>query len=209
MTIEFAVARTPDRRLLEQVAGIHRRSLGWPALGPLGKRSLKALYEAVLSDDAGILAVARRGDEVLGYVLATTDTARVPPVMMRWPHRYAWTALWALTRRRGSLARAIEDRSGGRMTDAVAAELMLIAVDPDLRSRGIGGGLLDALHRELRARHVAEYKVIVHRARADASRFYLRYGFRLSRTFSLWGLEWDLYVRSLDGDRAEPTVGAG
>lgn len=187
----------PDRQALREAVRLHRRSLDPGSMDPLGERSLLGLYESVLRSGAGFLVVATQGADLRGALLATTDSDRVPPVMMRRAHRAAWTVLHAITGRRGALARSIEARSGGRTTGDPPAELMVIAVAPGFRSRGIGRGLLDGLHEELLARGITRYKVLVGRARTDAIRFYLRNGFRLARTFWRWGLEWDVYVRTI------------
>ncbi len=115
---------------------------------------------------------------------------------MRSPARWAWTILQGIGGG-GPVARWIERRSGGRTPGDPPAEVLVIAVEEGFRSRGIGHGLLDVLDDELRGRGVAAYKVLVGRERSDAIRFYLRDGFDLARTFSRWGLAWDLYVRRI------------
>lgn len=193
--VELSTVRVTDRETIRDVTELHRRSLGSRFSDVLGARSLHGLYEAVLGTDAGVLVVATQAGRLRGFVLATTDTERVPPAMMRWPHRLAWTILFALMRRRGAVLRWIEATSGGRTPDGIRAELMLIAVEPTSRSRGIGSRLVARLDRELGARGVNAYKVIVGHARTDAIRFYERNGFRFGRTYSQWGVEWDVYLR--------------
>lgn len=188
--------RGPDRGAATEAVRLHRRSLGATSADPLGERSLLAVYDAALRSGTGFLVVAAEGGELRGAALATTDAGRVPPIVMRSPARWAWTIVRGIAGR-GPIARWIERRSGGRTPGGPAAELLVIAVEPGFRSRGIGRALLDELHAELGSRGVAAYKVLVGRARSDAIRFYLANGFALARTFSRWGLEWDVYVRTL------------
>lgn len=61
--------------------------------------------------------------------------------------------------------------------DAGVALLEELYVRPDLRGRGLGAALMDALLAELTARGVDELQVGVDSVDVDACRFYVRHGF--------------------------------
>ena len=62
-------------------------------------------------------------------------------------------------------------------TAPVLAELQSLAVSAPLRSRGVGGALLDAVEAELRARGIRELLIGAVTTNHDALRFYARRGY--------------------------------
>lgn len=120
-------------------------------------------------------------------------------VVLRAPHLFIPALVTALIRRPRLIAYALETLSYGVKTSGdVHAELIVIAVDPEVRSRGIGRRMLRGLQEELAARGIRRYKVTVHASMADAVRFYEQNGFTLESTFRLYGVAWDLYARAVD-----------
>ncbi len=208
--LEYSIVRAPDPGLIRQAVRLHRSSLDRGFLTSLGEPFLQALYEELLRHELAFLVVAREGDPLRGFILASTDSTRMLSVVLRSPHRFVWSVLAAIVRRPQTVARLVETLSYGPKTAGVPAELIAIAVQPGLRSLGIGARLLAALDAEVFSRGVRAYKVTVHRDMTDADRFYRRNGFHLATTFRLYGLGWNLYVRELGAvPREGGSAGAG
>ncbi len=207
--IAYATARTPDRDLVRQAVRLHRRSLDQSFLTSLGEPFLQALYEGLLRQGSAFLVTARDGSRLVGFILASTATTRMLPLVMRSPLRFLWSVLAAIVRHPETAARLVETYSYSRKTASVSAELIAIAVQPDLRSQGIGRRLLAALDEAFVSRGVRTYKVTVHREMTDTNRFYRQNGFHLAGTFRLYGVGWNLHVRELGAVRGEGgSVGA-
>lgn len=167
-------------------------------LTALGGGFLRALYDELLRRGVAFLVAALEGDRLAGFILGTADARRMMPAVLRAPHRFVPSALAAAVRRPRTLLELAETaRYGGKTGTATAAELVVIAVDEAMRSRGIGRRLIATLDEEMRARGVGAYKVTVHHAMTGAVRFYASNGFVPGRSFRLYGLEWDLFLRDL------------
>ena len=145
------------------------------------------------------LVTASETDRLQGFILASVDARGMMSVVLRAPHLFAAALLKVLVARPCLVLHALETVTYGAKTRSdVHAELIVIAVDPAVRSRGIGRRMLETLHRELADRAVRRYKVTVHASMADANRFYVENGFALETTFELYGVAWNLYVRAVD-----------
>jgi len=198
--MEYMIIRAADPRLLRQAAALHHDTLSDRSfITALGERFLLRLYEGLLERDLGFLVVARDGERLRGFILACTDSGRLLSVVARAPIAFAASIIPALVRRPWSVGRLVETALYGRRERSrVAAELLVIAVDAEVRSIGIGRRLLTELRRELAARGISTYRVTVHEAMADANRFYAANGLRLSTTFRLYGVRSNLYVDEFD-----------
>lgn len=198
MTPAQRVVRGPDP-LVAQAVRLHIEALSYRSfLTSLGEGFLRRLYDGLLAGGDAFLVAATEADRLVGFILAVTDSRRLFSFVLRHPLRFGPSVARALLRRPWLLRKVLETLAYPRREGAsVPAELVVIAVDADRRSSGIGRELLAGLHRELAARGVDAYKVTVHAAMRDSNRFYLTNGFTLDRTFELYGVPWNLYLRRL------------
>ena len=180
-------------------------------LTSLGPDVLEAVYAVLPDSSAGFgfaaaLADASGGpDVIIGFVSATTSVSRLfadaglrhacrllPPLLSRFARRPALigrslqTVLYPLI---------VRDQHGER--DETAAELLSIMVEQDWRGRGIGAMLLETLVAECAARGVTRLDVTVDADNHGAQRFYDRHGFRLQKSFRLYGREMRQFSRSV------------
>ncbi|MBU6422440.1 MAG: GNAT family N-acetyltransferase [Chloroflexota bacterium] len=204
--MEYEVIGSPEPRLLRQIISLHMEALGDSStLTRFGERILAVIYRSLAESRIGFLVLAREGERVAGFVFACTDKDRLlRTVVMHRPAQLITAAAAALLRDPRLTWSAIETALYERRARLpTRAELLVIAVAPEQRSKGIGTRLLDVLRGELARRGIVEYAVTVHRSMEDANRFYLKNGLRLDRRFRLYGVEWNAYV-----DTGSPSRGS-
>lgn len=214
--MDVVIESSPRTPWLDQAVALHERALSYRSfITMFGQGFLARLYRALLEEGVGFLVVAREGDRLAGFVLATQDGGSLFPILLRRLHRFAPGMALTLARHPALLPRLLQTVLYARKTAIeVQAELMVIAVQEDQRSLGLGGRLLEALQIELERRGVFAYKVTVHAAMEASNRFYLRRGHELERSFEMYGVVWNLYVRrfgsspgcAVDGLRAKNTI---
>ena len=216
MPAEAALSPVPMQAShARRVAEIHASALPGDFLPSLGTGFLCVFYRAALESGAAFGFVQEAGGRVGGFVLGSADTGRLfHRVILRAALPLGWAALPAILRRPSLLARVAEtflypQREASargapaqevRVQEAVAqeaAELVVIAVDSQLRGQGSGQALVRALDEAFLAQGVHSYKVTVLQSNPGANRFYQRLGFCLAGQFKLYGKRWNLYTRSL------------
>jgi ribosomal protein S18 acetylase RimI-like enzyme len=184
----------------QRVAEIHASALAGDFLPSLGVPFLAELYRGILGLGLGFGFVTTSESGVSGFVLASDDTSALfRTVMMKRAIALGMRLLPALVRRPTLLRNIIETftypEQEGKVP--VAAELVVIAVDATMRSKGQGAALCDALDADFRRRAILRYKVTVNQSNDGANRFYQRQGFQLADSFRLYGRGWNLYTRTL------------
>ena len=182
------------------LAAIHMEGQPGTFLTLLGGEFLTALYTQIASSPLGFGHVALLDGEVVGFVVATVDTGQLFKEMARrrWVH-LAWPLFKRVARHPALFKRVLfalrypELEQGEGEGEEGAAELLSIGVRADLRSRGIGGRLVEALVEECRARAIPALDVTVDTTNEGANRFYPRHGFRYRKTFKLYEREMHSY----------------
>ncbi len=183
-----------------RIAEIHARALAGDFLPSLGVPFLAELYRGILGLGLGFGFVTVSGAAVTGFVIASDDTSALfRTVMMKRAMPLGLRLLPALLRRPTLLRNIIETFTypGQEGKVAIAAELVVIAVDATTRGQGQGALLCDTLDADFRQRGITRYKVSVNQSNEGANRFYRRQGFALADSFRLYGRGWNLYTRTL------------
>jgi glycosyltransferase involved in cell wall biosynthesis/ribosomal protein S18 acetylase RimI-like enzyme len=168
--------RTEDA---DAMARLHRTSMPTAFLPTLGHGFLRRMYRAMVDDPAAITVVAERDGRVVGFAAGLPSTAAF---YRRFAVRHGAPALLAAAPRltRPDVFRsAVETARYGTTIDGLpSAELVAIAVEPQHRSQGVGGVLVDAVVRRFDAAGAPELKVVVGADNVGANRFYRQAGFR-------------------------------
>lgn len=196
-----------DRGRLEDVpavAALHAEGLPHEFFVRLGGRFLRAYHQGFVEGPHGVMYVARRGDEVLGFVTGSTRARD----HSRWTVRHLGARLTLLgfrgmflrprelraflRTRLGRYLRGIRRRlwSGRRQAPAAAAGpeprrgsmavLHHVVVAPDARGQGLGGELVTAFVEDVRARG-ARHARLVTLAESGAGELYERLGWSRGR----------------------------
>lgn len=162
-----------------QVAALHAQCIGQGFLATLGIPFLAQMYRAIDQADGSVLLVERRNGQIMGFVSGGVGMRAIYRRMLRSPFRLGWSLLPVLFKPR-SLARIAEILRYGRGRPPMAAfpeaELLSIAVAPDLRGSGVAESLYRRLVVHFKEQGVLAFKITVGDALAPAHRFYLRMG---------------------------------
>ena len=82
--------------------------------------------------------------------------------------------------------------------DTVPAELLSIAVVEDVRGKGIGSAMVEALVEYFKEREVSTFKVSVDQRLEGADEFYERLGFELKDTIDIYGKKMNIYIYNME-----------
>jgi len=167
------------------VGDLHRSAIATSFLASLGRGFSKHLYRGVLSSPSAFGFACRAADgRVLGYIACTDSTSAVYKESL---FRYGlMLAVWLLPRIwRISVIRRLWETLRYPFDvgeDLPKAEVLSIAVSPEVHGRGIGTQLMQAALAEFRRRGTTQVKVAVWAGNTAAIKFYERSGFKLAIT---------------------------
>jgi GNAT superfamily N-acetyltransferase len=196
-TYRVVVAR--DHELIRAAARLHHEALsdgGFITLFGVG--FLEELYTGILELGVGFLVVALEKERLAGFILACEHSDRLMWVVARRWYHFLPRMVGPLLRRPALVRKVVQTLSYSRLQQTTArAELVVIAVQPELRSQGVGRGLLGVLADELSRRGVRAYKVTVHDVMERSNRFYRANGMELVHRFRLYDLVWNVYLKQI------------
>lgn len=172
---------------LVQVVDVHLASFPGFFLTFLGRRFLTLLYRAMAADPDGVVLVARRDGQLVGFVAGVLHQSGFYGrlIKRRW-WQFALASLPGLTRNPTLFPRLVRALQRPLSTRQAAAEacLMSIAVRPEAENTGVGSQLVKAFCRELTARGARACCLTTDRDGNDrANTFYQRLGFQLGHSF--------------------------
>lgn len=185
MTDTMTTVRSATSADVPMVVDTHLRSFEGFFLSSLGPRFLKTFYEGVLDVESGILLVAVRDGEVIGFVGGSTEQVGFYGELLRTRRApFIRAAAGAALRHPATIRRLVRARrraSGDDQTPAGPC-LMTLGVLPRAEGRGAGRQLVAAFERELRQRGANRVALTTDAVDNDrTNRFYTGLGFVLSR----------------------------
>jgi ribosomal protein S18 acetylase RimI-like enzyme len=196
--IVYAPAQRAD---VAAVANVHLRAFEGFFLTSLGRRFLRTLYAETLDDPGGILVVAKRGGEVVGFVAGYRSERQFYRRLKKKPVRLVLSLLGPMLRR-PRLALDIVKRFRHQTVAAEAHEhgsayLSSIGVQPEASGLGIGVRLLQEFCTAAAQRgYAAVYLTTDADHNNRANRFYARAGFVIDDAFeAVDGRRMNLYRR--------------
>lgn len=199
--MKFKTVYQYDEVLIKQIARLHCSALSRHSFLAyfFGESFLCKFYRGILEDKLGFFVCANEGNRLIGFILGCPDSSKIMRVILRRFHIFFGTIVIKAARfpflvKKLFQTIAYSDKSGSD----VKPELLVIAVEEDRRSAGIGGRLLKLFEEELGKYNQSHYKVTVHKDMVAANKFYLKEGMRLYKTFDLYGMQWNVYAKMLD-----------
>ena len=163
-----------------RLAALHVSEIGEGFLATLGSGFLRALYRRVVRDPGSFAVVAATDNEdVVGFVAGTVDTAALYRRFLARDGAVAGAS--ALPRLARSWRSTLETLRYGARPPGIElppAELLSLAVAPEVRGRGIARALVRAFQEELVGRGVTAARVVVGGANGRALAVYTGAGFR-------------------------------
>jgi len=199
-TDEVAVlAMTADDAV--SVADLHCTQIRGSFLSGLGCRVLARIYRAVPASSVGFGFVAERGGRVEGFIACATHLGRLyRTILLRQGPALGARLIGRLFRPRtirGLVETFFYPRKVGRR-DLPQAEVLSMAIAPELRGRGAGWRLMLAALDEFRRRGCTAVKVLVGAELEPANAFYRKLGFRLVATIQHHGQFENIYLIDLE-----------
>jgi ribosomal protein S18 acetylase RimI-like enzyme len=197
--MRIAVLEECDPALVKQAVTLHYEALSYRSfITSFGWEFLHRLYVSLLEKRLAFLVTASEGPHLEGFILACVDSSRLMSAVTTRLHRFLPIVVPKLLLHPGLILKTFQTLSYAKKeaTD-VRAELVVIAVSEAVRSRGLGSALLGALEDAFRDRGIGTYKVTVHQAMERSNSFYARNGMKVTRSFELFGVPWNLYVRAI------------
>lgn len=189
---------------VEEVARVHCAVLPDGFLVRLGPAVLSQIYAGALTSPGVVGLVARHGEEVGGFLLATPDTrAFFRHVLLRRALPLGIRLLAAACRNAALVGRMLESArypatlGGAGHTSSSRAELIAIGVRPESRSLGYARAMIDVLNREFGRMGVARYTVTAYSSNEPAQRFYQAQGFQRLCEFRMYGAMWTRFELQL------------
>ena len=173
---------------VSSVVDVHLASFTGFFLSGMGVPFLRKVYLSVLEDRTRIALVYASEGAVVGFVVGVTD----PRGYFRKTLEHSWLgfALASIPKmlKRPAVAlqllRRLETQRKAPFEEGHAS-LMSIGVDPGQQGKGIGDQLIVAFLREAKSRGCSGVLLDTDAVNNDsANRFYVRAGFRLSRTYT-------------------------
>lgn len=160
-------------------------------LSALGPKFLSKYYRQVQTFDGGILLLAKKGNETIGFVAGFVDPPRFYKTLSRHKWQFVIPALLAVPKhpslllRVGALVhRAIFPQKRLEEGSHAPCELSSVAVQPSAACRGCGKTLVLAFAEAAKAKNAFAVSLTTDATNNDAvNRFYQRLGFRLYRSF--------------------------
>jgi GNAT superfamily N-acetyltransferase len=195
--MQIITANKASHDILNQAAELHQDSLGYRSFITLfGPDFLRQIYEGVL-DEGGFLVQALDGHTLKGFILTITDRTKILHIIRKNPFSFVPSVIKGLLRRPRIIKNILETLFYSSGEKGTGAELMIMAVSKDERSKGLGRQMLKCMEEALIARKHNSYVLTVHQEMADSIRFYETNGLTLIKTFKLYGHVWCVYSKNI------------
>ncbi|MEK6794995.1 MAG: GNAT family N-acetyltransferase [Spirochaetota bacterium] len=201
--MEYEIIYDTASGFVAQSAKLHYDALSYRSfITFFGKGFLRELYTALLKDGNAFIAAAHEGTTLAGFLLGCFDSTKMIPTIVRRWYRFLPHILLGVVRNPSVIGKLVEtlfysEKEG----EEIKPELVVIAVDGAIRSKGIGAGLVSVMDEEFKRRGVATYKVTVHNEMERSNHFYRKLGMTLAKSFTLYGVVWNVYTNTI-GRRA-------
>jgi ribosomal protein S18 acetylase RimI-like enzyme len=160
------------------IAKAHRRQIPWGLLSQFGEEFVAAFYDTLVRSAVGFGLVAERDERLVGFTMGVVSWRRFYAEFLRRHPSMAVRA--ALSSVRGGRWRRLVDTSRYAASGVLPpAELISIAVEPEVRGTGTAAELVRGLLDEFAGRKVNAVRVTAGGSNVHAQRLYERMGFSL------------------------------
>jgi GNAT superfamily N-acetyltransferase len=177
-------------------AALATRVLSDSLVVQLGEGFLRAFYGAALALAPTIALTVVDGDRPVGFALATADVHAFNRQVRK---RVLIPLLRALVspKRLGLAPRFVRGLFDAEPEPPIAAELLLLFVEPSAQGTGVGTALVERLNERLRSLGAERYRVAVRTRLVAAHTFYRSTGFALEQQLLVLGEPMTYYTRTL------------
>jgi len=197
--MEYRITYGLEREALKKIVKIHHESLAHRSfITNFGEDFLFLLYSCIMEKRSGFLVCAYEGDNITGFILACVDASRLFSLIFERFFSFLFIIIKGVIKSPRLMVKVLQTLLyKNEAALAPKPELLVIAVKENYRSKGIGRDLVAAMENEFKKIGTSAYKVTVHKEMTGANNFYLNNGMRLLKTFYLYGIPWNVYVKNV------------
>lgn len=197
--IQIDVITDNSNQYVEEAVKLHIEALSYRSfITDLGFDFMFNFYKTMLELNLGFLVVATDDNGFLGFILATEKSTSLFKSILKKFNVFIPILLKNILKNPTIIGKILETLFYSKNENSnIDAELVVIAVNKNKRSKGVGKLLIDKLTEVFRKKRISDYKVTVHKEMDKSNNFYLKNGFELTNTFKMYRVEWNLYTKNL------------
>lgn len=197
--MEYKIIYHDENDFLKQAAQLHYESLSYRSfITSFGENFLYQLYKGILQTHIGFFVCAIQDNQLKGFILGCFDSSKLILVVGKRLYIFFPLIISRIVKNPALMIKLYETlRYTNRSDERIKSELLIIAVKENYRSRGIGTFLLKLLDDEFKKYEIVKYKVIVHKDMHRSNEFYVKNGMKFLKTFHLFNLQWNVYVKNI------------
>lgn len=140
--------KSNEKELINEIVTIHLNTFTGFFLTFMGRGFLKQMYQSYCDYDESGLLVAEEGGKALGFLAFSSNFSGLYKFMIKTRLiQFGWYSIGAFFRRPSAFMHIISAflKPGEVKREEKYVELSSIGVDPNVKSKGIGSKLIDAL----------------------------------------------------------------
>lgn len=140
--------KSEEKKLIDEIVTIHLNTFTGFFLTFMGRGFLRQMYQSYCDHDESGLLVAEEDGNALGFLAFSSDFSGLYKFMIKTRLiQFGWYSVGAFFRRPSAFMHIISAflKPGEAKREEKYVELSSIGVDPNVKSKGIGSKLIDAL----------------------------------------------------------------
>ena len=140
--------KSEEKKLIDEIVTIHLNTFTGFFLTFMGRGFLSQMYQSYCDHDESGLLVAEEDGNALGFLAFSSNFSGLYKFMIKTRLiQFGWYSIGAFFRRPSAFMHIISAflKPGEAKREEKYVELSSIGVDPDVKSKGIGSKLIDAL----------------------------------------------------------------
>jgi ribosomal protein S18 acetylase RimI-like enzyme len=197
------IIRNACKRDFSAIAKLHVESIKTGFLSKLGIPFLVELYKAIQKQDGSCVLVAETDNRIYGFIAGTTNISNLYKRVLlnnwyrllipglRFVINFKFYSLFFETIFYGLKKEEYETE------DLCSSELLSIAVDENIRGKGIGKALVDELEKFFILNSISKYRVVTFSKDPKANSFYRSCQFSIESQFIHHGNVMNKYTKQI------------
>jgi GNAT superfamily N-acetyltransferase len=197
--MEVLTLLDPNDKAIAEAAQLQIDYLSYRSfITKFGRNFLVELYRDWVATGNAILVIAVENPHVRGFVLGIKDKNLLFAPLKKKPFKYLPYVLAGLAKNPLRIVRVVETLFYNKgSVSQNGAELLVIVIDKDAQSKGLGTSLVQRLEDEFRKSNIDEYIVTVHSQMERSNDFYIKNGMTLDKSFTFYGVKWNQYRKRI------------
>ncbi|MHA2217786.1 MAG: GNAT family N-acetyltransferase [Candidatus Hodarchaeales archaeon] len=197
--MDYQVLEKYNESLCLEAARLHKEYLSYRSfLTSFGLKFIREIYKDVLEGKQGLIIACKNGEHLRGFVLGCFNTGSMFKVIKKKFLKYLFIVVPFVLKNPVIFIRILETLFYVKKENCPAgAELIVMIVNSQYRSQGIGNKFITLLEAEFAKKNIYHYKVTVHNDMERSNDFYRKNGFALYQQFNMYGVLWNLYTKKI------------